>query len=161
MVCFFNILFKIQPSNNLLVDKKLPSCSRCASKGFCCQYKEPVFKRKTQIYQGNFLVSSDPFQQQTPQTQSNNRPIISIFNSQQELDESASQIIQSIKQNTIEAYCLIVCNGSPPFRPDDLSKLLTNGQEILKRKDILGLMISIQGCVELIFGMFYTCLFIY
>ncbi|KAG2386776.1 hypothetical protein C9374_002520 [Naegleria lovaniensis] len=135
-------------------DKKLPTCTRCSTKGIHCEYKEPVFKKA-----GLMNLTANTSNANTTNNASENISkksidVISIFNSAtQDLDESARIAIQSIKQNTIEAYCLIVCNGSPPIRQEDLTKLLLTGsQELLRRRDVLALMLAIQGSVEMVFG---------
>ncbi|KAF0975657.1 hypothetical protein FDP41_004984 [Naegleria fowleri] len=141
-------------------DKKLPTCTRCLTKGVHCEYKEPVFKKAglINLTANNNNTSSSLLNNNSNNTENNSSKksidVISIFNSAtQDLDESARTAIQSIKQNTIEAYCLIVCNGSPPIRQEDLTKLLLTGsQELLRRKDVLALMLAIQGSVEMVFG---------
>ena len=123
----------------IIKDKKLPSCTRCINRGSPCEYKEPVFKKSLEEREKSNSTNIE-----------NITPIVSMFNSK---DESTTTAIHSIKQNTIEAYCSIICCGGPPFRQQDLEKYLLMGpQELLSRQDILAFLLSVQGLCEQLFG---------
>ena len=82
------------------LDKKLPFCTRCTTKGLNCEYKEPFFKKAAE--------------KKEKKRRKKKGDIITMFNVGDE-NEVAANAIKSIKQNTIETYCSIVCMGNPPF----------------------------------------------
>ncbi|KAL9642982.1 hypothetical protein ABK040_010674 [Willaertia magna] len=116
-------------------DRRKPSCSRCKLKGIPCEYKEPV-KKVTR----------------------NTENIEYINNNIDTISDSGSLIPNSkgfeIKQNTVEAYCTMVCFGVPPFEKSHLEKLINlNYYDMLQnKKEILCFLLTMQGLCEQRFG---------
>ncbi|KAL9646222.1 hypothetical protein ABK040_008095 [Willaertia magna] len=128
-------------------DRRKPSCSRCLLRGISCEYKEPVFKKVPKKPTNNNANNQNTSEKTSINSLLSNRNIPPAN------DDLANKVLE-IKQNTVEAYCTIICIGTPPIAKEHLEKLIyINYSELLQnRLDALCLLLTIQGLCEQRFG---------
>ena len=121
--------------NELLADKKQPSCSKCQKKNIECIYVEHKKKRPV------------PQQVTEAESPSTYRDLgISI-----ESIPNHMLLSHSIRHNTIDAYFEVISLGCPFIEKEELQRFIFSN-DLSQNLELLGLVLSIQALCEQRFG---------